>query len=163
MEKEVQFQILDEEAVRTKLSEMGFIPTGKSLYRDVYFSETGQWETSDWYMRLRDNGEEVELTYKSQDKREWIQEREELTAHVDSYETVKEIFTKMNNMKAISEKETEKEYLKKGDIIFEFITVIKPKPFEYAEIEAEKEAEIKAVLKEIEENVKIIKQENFPS
>jgi predicted adenylyl cyclase CyaB len=160
-EIEVQFKFNSPDEIEPIIKDLGFSFVETKFFEDQYFTKSGNFSNQEDLIRLRQENDNITLTYKSPAvKEDGILKREEINVNPDNFEKTALIFEEIG-LKEVSKKETQKTYYKKGALTLEVIKVIKPSPFDYAEIEGDEE-EIKALLVKLEGKIKIISEEEFP-
>jgi len=160
-EIEVQFKFNNPKEIEKIIKDLDFSFVETKIFKDQYFTKSGNFSNEKDLIKIRQENDKITLTYKSPVVKENnILSRKEINVNPDDFEKTALIFTEIG-LSEVSKKETQKTYFKKGELILELIKVLKPSPFEYAEIEGDKE-EIKEVLEKLKGQIKLISEEDFP-
>lgn len=160
-EIEVQLKVKSPTALQKKLISLGFKYQDDFDLQDIFFSADGKFDENKPYLRIRKTKADTELTYKRNLNQKKILIRREINIKIDSADNAIQFLREMGMKKIISRKVIGKTY-RKGDIIFEFIKMLQPKIFEYAEIECAEKRKIDNVLSQMADNVTVISQKDFP-
>lgn len=160
-EIEVQLKVKSVPALQKKLVSLGFKYQDDFDLQDIYFSQNGKFDESKAYLRIRKTNTDTEMTFKRNLNKNKILIRKEINLKIDSADNAIKFLDEMGMKKIISRKVIGKTY-KKNDVIFEFIKMLQPKVFEYAEIECIDRRKIDRVLAQIADEVTIISQKDFP-
>lgn len=164
MEKEIEIKLTykNEKEIEKKLVKMNMVVDKIVDLEDRYYSQHGEsMENTNELMRIRKEGDNVELTYKGRCKDEnnvWV--REEINVIINNIEMMHKILLK-SGFKIIKENASKRKYWKLGNTKVIFIKYSKPTSLEMIEIESDNKENIQRVMNELNGLITEVGEELF--
>jgi adenylate cyclase, class 2 len=147
-EYEVKFLAIDVDGLRGKLKSLGAeLKTPMRLMRRVVI-ETPELHKKDAFVRVRDEGDKVTVTYKEFGNRTSVDGAKELEVAVSDFEEMSKIFDALDlniNRKSYQESRRETWKLEGAEVVIDEWPWIKP----YVEVEGEDEEHVRAVSEKL--------------
>jgi adenylate cyclase class 2 len=141
-EFEVKFCGLDHDDVRQRLIKAGakLVEPMRTMRRIIFDYPDNRLQAGDAYVRLRDEGDKVTITYKHFPAKHEIGGAREIETTVSSFEQTKELFKAIGLIdKSYQESRRETWELDGGEVVLDEWPWLKP----YIEIEAESEEKVR--------------------
>ena len=131
-ETEVRFLEIDKKALVKKLRALGATDLGEKLLKEVIiYDKDLDWKKENKFIRVRQNGEEIKLTYKHHTNKE-KGEAKEIEFKIDDLDSAV-AFVEVLGFQAVRHQEKKRHTLKLGSVIFDIDTW--PKIPTYVELE----------------------------
>ncbi len=149
MEKEIEIKLTykNEKEIENKLTEMNMVMEKVTDLEDRYYSQHGEsMENTNELVRIRKEGNNVELTYKGKCRdEENVWTREEINVAIGDIEAMHKILLK-SGFKMIKENVSKRKYWRIGNTKVIFIKYSKPTNLEMIEIESYDKKNIKEIM-----------------
>lgn len=159
-EIEIKLKYKDKEEIKRILKKIGAKFKEEYILQDTYFSFQGDMANAISFLRLREKGNEKELTFKGKKEEEnHVWKRTEINTKIYDLNKISEIILNLG-LNKIKENKSKREIFILGNLEIVFIDFIKPVKMSIIELERN-EKDIERTMKQINHVVERIGEEAF--